>query len=142
MICEPLHGHRLDESTMKELDKYPLADPSCVKEASLPIDILVGVDNFWKLVTDQIVRLKSGLVVMSTVFGWVLSGETPSKASLIHRGTYLAHTLLSPSSWHDVKAYSLNSQDSWYNPQSHVVCGEGNPVSKSQELEEFDSDLE
>ena len=142
MICEPLHGHRLDESTMKELDKYPLADPSCVKEASLPIDILVGVDNFWKLVTDQIVRLKSGLVVMSTVFGWVLSGETPSKGSLVHRGTYLAHTLLSPSSWHDVKAYSLNSQDSWYNPQSHVVCGEGNPVSKSQELEEFDSDLE
>ena len=124
-ICEPLHGHTLDDPLMKKLEEYPLGDPSCVKEKSLPIDILIGVDNKWRLMTDSIVRLRPGLVVMSTLFGWVLSGEVPSKGSRVHGRTYMAHTLLSRS-----KLYELSAQDSW--PQFHALCS---MQSKSTDVE-------
>ncbi|MCH2242592.1 MAG: DUF1759 domain-containing protein [Aquabacterium sp.] len=86
-ICEPLHGHNLDESTMEKLKEYPLGDPACVQRGSLPIDILIGVDNFWKMVTDKIVRLTPGLVVMSTHFVYVLSGKISAKGSFVAGGS-------------------------------------------------------
>ena len=121
-ICEPLHGHNLSESCIEELAGYQLADPSCVKEELLPIDVLVGVDNYWKLVTDQVVRLRSGLVLMSTLFGWVLSGEVSSRRSMIHNGTYLAHTLLINDSWRDSRLFGLSAQDNWYHSYFHTLC--------------------
>ena len=119
-ICEPMGGHNVDESCSKELEGYQLSDPSCLKEGCLPIDILLGVDNYWKMVTDEIVRLRSGLVLISTKFGWALSGTAPSRRSLIHEGTYLAHTLHCGESWRDSTVYGLASQDTWCD--SHALC--------------------
>ena len=137
-ICEPLHGHKLDDSTMRELDRYQLADVHCVKECSLPIDILVGVDNFWKIVSDQVVRLQSELVVMSTLFGWVLSGEAPSFQYSKRFSTNLAHTLLSPGLNFDHS--SLSSHDTW-NCLSTVTCPSGDSDSSLVEHKPCDCDL-
>ena len=141
-ICEPLHGNNLDQETRSELEQYQLADPASLIDKPLPIDILVGVDNFWKLVTDQVVRLKSGLVIMSTHFGWVLSGELSNKKSIVHGGTYLAHTLVTHGGWRDSRQYGLNAQDSWYNPQAHALCAQDLPVSGQEDLNEVKCDLE
>ena len=145
-ICEPLHGQPLDEQSVGEMKSYQLADESCVKGGPLPIDILVGVDNYWKIVTDQVVRLKSGVVIMSTLFGWVLSGEVCSRKSLVHGGTLLAHTLLVHDELPSIERYGLFAQDPWYSP-AHSLCCKQVPVSdpvdiQDDDLEEVKCDLE
>ncbi|KAF0292183.1 hypothetical protein FJT64_001056 [Amphibalanus amphitrite] len=56
-----------------ELDGVVLADP--LESESLHIDILVGVDQFWQLVSGETRVLREGMVAQRTVFGWVLSGQ-------------------------------------------------------------------
>ena len=128
-ICDPMHGHRMNESSMKELEGYQLGDPSCVQERSLPIDILLGVTNYWKVVTDEVARLPSGLVLMSTRYGWVLSGEAPASGAQVHSGSYLAHALFIGDTWCDSRGDTLSesrdyglAQDSWSNSYSHALC--------------------
>ena len=116
-ICEPLQGHNIDSSLRERLQQYPLADPACITEGSLPIDILVGVDNFWKLVTDQIIRLTSGLIVMSTKFGYCLSGEIAVPGRIATSGAYIAHTLVSPC----VTVHDLKTLDTRYQ-YSQMIC--------------------
>ena len=140
-ICEDLQGQPLDQDSMKELDGYELADEACVSAGPLVIDVLVGVDNFWKFSTDKIVRLTSGLVLLSTRFGWVLSGEVDSGKSMVHGGACLSHTLLLHGGWRESKQYGLNAQDSWYNPQSHALCAQGRPAD-DEDLEEVKCELE
>ena len=141
-ICEPLHGHKLDDSIMRELSNYQLADASCVKESSLPIDILVGVDNFWKIVSDQVIRLKPELIVMSTLFGWVLSGEAPSCDYSKRFSTNLAHTLLSPGL--NLENSSMNStscsHDTW-NCLSTLGCKARESELSNSELSPCDCEL-
>ncbi|KAF0295207.1 hypothetical protein FJT64_007213 [Amphibalanus amphitrite] len=55
------------------LDGVVLADP--LESESLHIDILVGVDQFWQLVSGETRVLREGMVAQRTVFGWVLSGQ-------------------------------------------------------------------
>lgn len=141
-ICEPLQGQPLDQSSIRELESYQLADKACVVGGPLPIDILVGVDNYWKLVTDKVVRLSSGVVIMSTLFGWVLSGEVASRRSMSHGGSYLAHALLVHGGWRESRQYGLNAQDSWYNPQAHALCAQDCQVSDPEDVEEVKCELE
>ena len=142
-ICEPLQGQELDQYTLKELEGYSLADPACVVPGSLPVDILIGVDHFWKLITDKIVRLSSGVVIMSTLYGWVLSGELTSRksSSRKHSGAYLAHSLIVHGGWRESRQYGLSAQDSWYNPQAHVLCAQDCPVP-DQDDKEFKCEIE
>lgn len=140
-ICEPLRGHRVDDECQDELKGYQLADPACITEQPLPIDILVGVDNYWKVITDENVRLKSGLVIMSTVYGWALSGELMAGGQGGHSGTLIAHTLLT-SCWRDSTHYGLSAHDSWYKSPVQALCGESRVVSEAREDEECDCDKE
>ena len=39
------------------------------------IDILIGADLYWKLVTGKTHLLPGGPMAVETIFGWVLSGE-------------------------------------------------------------------
>ena len=117
-ICEPLRGHNLHVDVREKLKDFPLGDPACVQEGELPIDILVGVDNFWKLATDQITRLTSDLVVMSTRFGYVLSGKMGCSRSSVMAGTHLAHALLcSP-----IQLHGSGVLDSQLKSESHSLC--------------------
>ena len=42
------------------------------------IDILIGSDQYWQLVTGEVVKGKSGPTAMNTKLGWVLSGPVES----------------------------------------------------------------
>ncbi|XP_035215463.1 uncharacterized protein LOC118189037 [Stegodyphus dumicola] len=39
------------------------------------VSLLIGADNYWKLVKDKIERLNSTLVTMETQMGWILMGK-------------------------------------------------------------------
>ena len=50
-----------------------LADSGGLNEC-LEIGILIGVDQYWEVVTGEIVRSRSGPSAMQTCFGWILLG--------------------------------------------------------------------
>ena len=75
MICEPLVGQPISECLKgnDHLSKLELADiADC--SSSLPIDILLGSDYYWEIVTGKVCRATSGPVGIHTKLGWVLSG--------------------------------------------------------------------
>ena len=74
-ICDPLAGQPLSYA----VDNYPhltrldLAD-SPVDAEHPSIDVLIGADNYWRLVTGEVVRYEDCPTAIETCLGWVLSG--------------------------------------------------------------------
>ena len=74
-ICEPLVGQPIATC----VEQYPhLAGLELADESSgspnIPVDLLVGSDYYWHLVTGNTRRGLSGPVAVHTRLGWVLSG--------------------------------------------------------------------
>lgn len=46
------------------------------KDANIVIDILIGVDNLWRFMKNDIIRLTPTLIAQNTLFGWIISGST------------------------------------------------------------------
>ena len=42
------------------------------------VDNLIGLDDYWKFITPEMVSLSEGLVYQRSMFGWVLSGTVPA----------------------------------------------------------------
>jgi len=55
------------------LANLDLADYSCATDL-LEVDILIGSDHYWKLVTGEVIRSSDGPMAIQTKLGWVLSG--------------------------------------------------------------------
>jgi len=49
-----------------------LADPSFDKPG--PIDLLIGANVFYNILSNQRLKLQNGLVVQSTSLGWIVAG--------------------------------------------------------------------
>lgn len=80
MYAKEHYGH------LSELD---LADCAC-EEDKLNIDILIGCDNYWKLVTNDIINRDSGSTAIKTKLWWVFAG--PIEGVLCHTSTNLVVT--------------------------------------------------
>ena len=76
-ICDRVSVQPIDASRMsyKHLAGLELADSGDVG-SHLEIDILIGSDFYWELVTGRVVKGDSGPAAIETRFGWVLSGPT------------------------------------------------------------------
>ena len=76
-ICEPLVGKLISMYVRQHphLLGLELADFSSTA-LNMPIDILIGSDYYWQLVTGSICRGTSGPVAVHTKLGWVLSGPS------------------------------------------------------------------
>ena len=60
---------------MAQTRKIQLADPR-EGEQELPIEVLIGGNNYWRIVTDtSTTRLSPSLVLLPTKFGWILTGN-------------------------------------------------------------------
>ena len=74
-ICEPLVSQPITAC----IDQNPrfmgldLADYAA-EDSTLHVDVLIGSDYYWDLVTGNICRGDSGLTAIHTKLGWVLSG--------------------------------------------------------------------
>ena len=105
-ICEPLSGQpvALAKERFRHLSNLELADHGCVN-GSLEINILIGADHYWKLVTGKVTHGTTGPTAIHTVLGWVLSGPVPNisgpEATL---NLMSAHAL-------KVKAFTLQCND-------------------------------
>ena len=74
-ICEPLTGQPINYATSRfqYLSGLDLADSSDGKDC-LEVGVLIGVDQYWKIVTGKVVKGIAGPTAIETAFGWVLSG--------------------------------------------------------------------
>ena len=74
IICAPVYRTEVPGNILSTFGELHFAtDYSQAKHVS--IDILVGIDYYWKFVKPNIVRMPGGLVAQDTVFGWVVSGS-------------------------------------------------------------------
>ena len=81
-ICEPLAAQPITLCLEKysHLKQLNLADSSTGDE-TLHVDVLIGADYYWELVTGQMRKGDEGPVAVYTRLGWVLSGP----ASMVER---------------------------------------------------------
>ena len=72
ITCYALNQKQTEEIIQKGLD---LNDPDAGKDGILTIDVLVGQDYYYKLVNGPNVYMSGGLVLISTIGGYVLGGS-------------------------------------------------------------------
>ena len=75
LICQPLQGQSVEQvvNDNASFAGLRLAD-HCSEGETLNVDILVGSDYYWNLVTGHTIRGTQGPTAIHTKLGWVLSG--------------------------------------------------------------------
>ena len=83
-ICDPVHTCSVDTATTtySHLRGLELADP-VVDGSDLEINILIGSDHYWKVVTGRVVRGESRPIAIETRLGWILSGPSQEVESTV-----------------------------------------------------------
>ena len=79
LICQPLQSQPVDRviGDNKCFSGLRLADYS-TGEQNLDVDVLIGSDYYWNLVTGHTIRGSQGPTAVHTKLGWVLSGPVGS----------------------------------------------------------------
>ena len=77
VICAPLVCPEVPQSVLTSFGELSMAWDYTLS-SEIKVDILVGLDSYWKFVKPQITGYSvEGLMAQSTVFGWVLFGSVP-----------------------------------------------------------------
>jgi hypothetical protein len=72
VICVPLERPRIPQEI---LENKGIELKNVVGSGKIKIDMLIGLDNYWRLMSTEKVRVeKDNLVAQRSVFGWILSG--------------------------------------------------------------------
>ncbi len=77
-ICHAIEGQNVDQSVIFEAEHLydlPLADDLC-KSGGCEIDLLLGLDVYFDILTGDIRKGSSGPVAIGTRFGYVLAGPS------------------------------------------------------------------
>ena len=81
-ICNTLQDQRISVAKDYEhLKGLQLADKN--DGSSVDVEVLVGLDNYWRIVTGEIIRGTSGPVAIHTKFGYILSGPWRSASFMV-----------------------------------------------------------
>ena len=66
-----------NENIRKDLEAkgMSIADVPITGMESMELGVLIGGDQYWKMVTGKMERLNEGLVALESVFGWLVQGE-------------------------------------------------------------------
>ena len=73
MLCAP-PGSVVNLDHFSHLQELDLADCPRLEDDSDAIDVLIGADHYWDIVTGDITREGDGPVAISSRLGWLLSG--------------------------------------------------------------------
>ena len=94
-ICEPLTGQTIT-ATIEADDKLMSLDLADIADGTscLPVDVLIGCDHYWDLVTGSICRSETGPTAIQTKLGWVLSGPTTTVADSERSSAHVVTTHL------------------------------------------------
>jgi len=74
VICSPLSRPTLPSNLFNSLPKLEFADDYS-RKGTLTVDVLVGLDQYWRLIKSGVIRIADGTVAQETEFGWILSGS-------------------------------------------------------------------
>ena len=130
-ICEPLSVQPISLCTrsFKHIMSLELADTSDGK-TTMEIDLLIGSDYYWQLITGETRRGENGPVALHTRLGWVLSGPMPvDNGGRCAVNLVTAHTLRIDGHLESVK----NLEDclhSFWNLEALGVTDEADPLMK------------
>lgn len=93
-ICNPLTSQPINQlkNMHEHLVDLDLADAAEHPDA-LEVDVLVGSDSYWKLVTGRIIRGDDGPIAIHTRVGWVLSGPVNHMEVSINLVCAVTHSL-------------------------------------------------
>ena len=131
-ICDPICVQPIDTSQASygHLAGLELADSGDIG-SRLEIDILIGSDHYWKLVTGQVVKQDGGPTAIKTHLGWVLSGP----AEGLQQETVI--NLISTHSSHMLRVDSITEPESldaglkrFWELESLGILKEENPVQQ------------
>ena len=78
------------------------------------MDVLIGSDHYWKLVTGEVIRKGDGPMAIWTRLGWVLSGPV--------QGLSHQNTSCNLVSTHTLKVDSLVPEESLQGLDSRLKC--------------------
>ena len=94
LICSPLTSQPINASSehYEQLTGLELADSGDSGDP-LIVDVLVGSDSYWSLVTGRVIRGKSGPTAIHTKVGWILSGPTTDSQGTVNLTFSSTHTL-------------------------------------------------
>ena len=81
-VCIPLHRRRVPKVILKSLKGIKLLD-DYDRDKSFSVDILIGLDQYWRFVKPEIVPVSESLVIQNTMFGWMLSGMYELAPSMV-----------------------------------------------------------
>ncbi|XP_066939743.1 uncharacterized protein [Macrobrachium rosenbergii] len=73
-ICTPLFCPSVPDEEIMTFSKLQLAD-DCMNNRHLNVDILVGLNAYWRFMVPNKTVQSKNLVTWESVFGWVLSGS-------------------------------------------------------------------
>ena len=74
VICSPMYRPAVPQAVLEALqDDMQSVDLGYGQE--IQVDILVGLDAYWKLMTGEMIKLPGDMVASRSVFGWVVSGR-------------------------------------------------------------------
>jgi len=77
LICAPFRRVGIPAQQMLAIDSLgiaPLAD-AYGKDRNMVVDLLIGVDAYWAVMTGRSQRLSPSLMAQESRFGWILSGS-------------------------------------------------------------------
>ena len=80
-ICSPLYSPKIPTETLKSLGPLHFAN-KYEEDKKICIDILIGLDNYWKFFRSGVVVLPGGLVAQESVLGWIVSGSWSNSPSV------------------------------------------------------------
>ena len=90
VICPPLTRMCVPQAVLDAFSHVHMAD-DYANNTNLQIDILVGLDSYWKFIGTSTPIQHEGLVAQPSVFGYILSGSWQT-ASIHHENTQLLCT--------------------------------------------------
>ena len=124
MTCQPVSFCQDNFDHLAQLD---LADPSD-GSSHLDIDVLIGCDQYWELVTGETRRGNSGPVALNTELGWVLSGPVASPAWDTPSTCLVTHTLRVDGLTHDDLQVLDDRLKSFWELESFGISGSDRSV--------------
>ena len=129
LICEPVTCQPISfcQDSFRHLSQLDLADPPD-GSPDLDIDILIGSDLYWEIVTGELCRGVFGPVALNTELGWVLSGPVGTVGDSAPT-CLITHTLRIDGTPHDDLQALDDRLKSFWDLESFGISGSDCSVS-------------
>lgn len=122
-ISAPLRRPPVPADLLQPFNHLQLATEHSPSNDVMKVDIVIGQDQYWKLVRSGLVR-SGGLVAMETAFGYVMSGAVEGRSGGADCGLSLLTMVVPHSScemWADMSSEDSKCEDSLLKEFNEVI---------------------